>query len=450
MIQKINEFQNIELENQIVSTLIKDEPIFMNLPPFFEVGMFYHENSIKVVKMVLEMAQNGEARTEVGDYDLGLLLEYASKYKLQPAYLSKILSNYSTSNFIHNLQHVKELHLKRQVTSLLYNQLTKIDNINDISDIIDDSSKALDTISNFESGASSIEMQEHVAKHRKELAEKKKMLDSGESFEVKTGLKELDNIITGWMPSELVIIGARPSMGKTAATLQFLLDANKPSLFLSLEMGVNSLINRYIVRFTDINSHDLRVGKLNDYDFQNINNVYSDLEQRNIFIDDFSEENVSKHIKSISAKVKMYIKKYECKVVFIDYLGLLNHSEENNNIGLGRITKIFKAIAKEYNVCVVLLHQLNRGVESRADKRPALSDLRDSGEIEQDADVVIFIYRDDYYTKPEPEYRTNEIEFLIRKNRQGKLDELIFKHNESITEIYNTGDGGANEMPAWE
>jgi replicative DNA helicase len=287
-----------------------------------------------------------------------------------------------------------------------------------------------------------------VARYRKQLDEKIQRAENKEYNVIPTGYPSLDEKMIGWTSQTLSLIGARPSMGKTAIVLDLMLKAQEyaPVLFLSLEMGVNALINRYIMRDADFNRKILHTGEIDVQNRNRIDSILDDLQKKNIFIDDFTINGTDKHIKSVSSKITKFVRNHNVKIVFIDYLGLVQHSAENSNKGLGGITKALTALKKELDIHICLLHQLNRSVESRADKRPLLSDLRDSGEIEEDLDIAMFLYRENYYNQIEMDFEDDpKIEIIFRKNRDGELGTVELTHNYNLTRFIDPKN--TNEMP---
>jgi replicative DNA helicase len=237
---------------------------------------------------------------------------------------------------------------------------------------------------------------------------------------ISTGFKHVDNILGGMQHSDLIILAARPSMGKTAFALNIAEHAavsqKKTVGIFSLEMSKEQLVDRLISSIGMIDSWKLRNGKLNDDDFRNLNEAYGVLAETNLFIDD----GASATVMEVRAKARRLQSEHGLDLIIIDYLQLMQggkaSSQENRTQEVSEISRSLKALAKEIHCPVIALSQLSRAVESRPDKRPMLSDLRESGSIEQDADVVMFLYREDYYNKEES---TNLMEVLVRKHRNG-------------------------------
>ncbi|ALM21956.1 replicativone DNA helicase [Nonlabens tegetincola] len=254
---------------------------------------------------------------------------------------------------------------------------------------------------------------------------------------IPTGFTDLDKLTSGWQPSDLIIIAARPGMGKTAFTLSMArniaIGSNTPVAFFSLEMSSVQLITRLISAETGLSSEKLRTGKLESYEWEQLNVKVKDLEQAPIYIDDTP----SLSIFDLRAKCRRLASQYGIKLIMIDYLQLMtaqtNSKGGNREQEISTISRNLKALAKELNVPVIALSQLSRAVESRGGtKRPLLSDLRESGAIEQDADIVSFIYRPEYYGLEEWDDddrgpTKDQGEFIVAKHRNGATDSIRLK-----------------------
>ncbi|MBP3319589.1 MAG: replicative DNA helicase, partial [Ruminiclostridium sp.] len=237
-----------------------------------------------------------------------------------------------------------------------------------------------------------------------------------------TGFTDLDRTLTGLHPTELVLLAARPGMGKTSFALNILLHAGKFSgksvVFFSLEMSREQLAQRLISSEAFLDNKKLMTGKLNADDWDKVTLASTALSHTNIYIDD----NPSLTVADMNAKCR---RMDNLGLVIIDYLQLMqasgsgrSYAGENRQQVVADISRALKIMAKELHVPVLCLSQLSRANESRSDKRPMLSDLRESGAIEQDADVVMFLYRDDYYNKDSD--KRNQAECIIAKNRRGE------------------------------
>ncbi len=246
---------------------------------------------------------------------------------------------------------------------------------------------------------------------------------------IPTGFRDLDKMTSGLQPSDLVILAARPSMGKTALALNIAqyaaVKAKESVAIFSLEMSKSQLVQRMLCSEAQVDSHRLRTGQLRDTDWRRLSKAAGSLSESRIFIDDTPGIRVME----MRAKARRIQAEHGLDLILIDYLQLMQgrSGSESRQQEVSEISRSLKGLARELNVPVVSLSQLSRAVEQRNDKRPQLSDLRSSGSIEQDADVVAFIYRDDYYN-PDSE-RAGITEIIIGKQRNGPVGtvELAFQ-----------------------
>lgn len=242
----------------------------------------------------------------------------------------------------------------------------------------------------------------------------------GEITGVPTGFIELDRMTAGFQKNDLIIVAARPSVGKTAFALNIAQNVatktDETVAIFSLEMGAEQLVMRMLCAEGNIDSQNLRTGSLTDEDWKKLTMAMGSLSNANIFIDDTPGIKIT----DIRSKCRRLKQEHGLGLVIIDYLQLIQgngRSSENRQQEVSEISRSLKALAREMEVPVIALSQLSRGVEQRQDKRPMMSDIRESGSIEQDADIVAFLYREDYYDK-ETENK-NIIEIIIAKQRNG-------------------------------
>ncbi len=257
---------------------------------------------------------------------------------------------------------------------------------------------------------------------------------------VPTGFKNLDNILAGLQSSDFIVIAGRPSVGKTAFSLgiahNVAVKSQIPVAIFSLEMSKEQLVDRLLASEAGIDSWKLRTGNLDDNDFLKINHAYGALSEAPLFIDDSSIVNVLE----MRTKARRLQAEHGLGLIIIDYLQLMSggtgYSSENRVQEVSAISRSLKSLARELNVPVIALSQLSRAVEARPSKIPMLSDLRESGSIEQDADVVMFVYREEIYD--EDTERKNITDILVRKHRNGPIGqtELFFnKETQRLTTI---------------
>ena len=226
----------------------------------------------------------------------------------------------------------------------------------------------------------------------------KKIEDKQPHTGEETGFFELDDLLCGLQPSELIIVAGRPSMGKTALGLNMAenlaLTQGKPTLFFSLEMSRQQVAQRILCSRARVNSHRLRRGRVTDQDLERLKDAADEISGRPLFVDDSS----SLSILELRARARMAYRKHSVKAIFVDYLQLMHaRGWETRQAEVAEISRGLKALAKELNVPIVAMAQLNRNPEDRTGNRPRMSDLRESGAIEQDADVVMLLHRESYY-----------------------------------------------------
>ena len=241
---------------------------------------------------------------------------------------------------------------------------------------------------------------------------------------LETGFMDLDYKTSGLQPSDLILIAARPSMGKTAFVLnlaqQMAFKKDVPVAIFSLEMSKEQLVNRMLSLESHVDAQKIRTGRLNDEEWMNLVEGSANIANSKLFIDDTPGITLSA-MRSKCRKLKM---EHDIQIVIIDYLQLMSGNSGNNASRQQEISDIsrgLKALARELNVPVIALSQLSRAVEQRPDHRPMLSDLRESGAIEQDADVVMFLYREGYYNRDLSEAEQRVAEVIIAKQRNGPI-----------------------------
>ena len=256
-----------------------------------------------------------------------------------------------------------------------------------------------------------------------------------------TNFTEFDNKLNGLNKSDLIIIAGRPAMGKTAFALNLLMNFGKANenvkaLFVSLEMGVKQLYTRILAMESGINAQNLKRKDIPEYEFEKLYDGYRGImEASTIEILDKANVNISE-LRNIATKYK---KNNGLDLIIIDYLQLLSGSDKNSKNRQEEVSEIsrkLKQLARELDIPVIALSQLSRSVESRADKRPLLSDLRESGAIEQDADIVIFLYRDEYYNPTTSDLGMAEV--IIAKHRNGAVGTVKLKFEPNLTKFSNT------------
>lgn len=306
------------------------------------------------------------------------------------------------------------------------------DNAN-VNDLIGDAERELFEVSDKIVKSDYVPMDQLLADAMERIAELQK--NKGALRGLKTGFADLDKKTAGFQKGDLIIIGARPAMGKTtfAQNLAYnIANINKKGvLFFSMEMAANEIVDRMISDIADVDNWRMRTGNLSDEEFSRIGDALGEIDELPIYIDDTSAMTIAE----LRNKARRAMHDHNISIVIVDYLQLMNGSDRYAGNRVQEVTEIsrgLKILARELEIPVVALAQLSRNVTGRDDPRPVLSDLRESGSIEQDADLVMFLHRIDYYKKPEEE-DTNITELLIRKHRHGAIGmiELFFDGEKS-------------------
>jgi replicative DNA helicase len=320
----------------------------------------------------------------------------------------------------------------------------------DIQDVYGMHIQAMQDVGTLIAGSdSTVTMKEMLKDAYSAMFERIDKFKNSVSQGIDTGIVLLNKYTGGWQPGNLVVIAGRPSMGKTALALHFARTAGmkgEETLFFSLEMTPRQLADRLILSNTSIDGNSYRTGSLTEDDVGQVDASISILENARIVVD----RNVSAIPSYIRSRVREQAGR-GCRMVIIDYLGLVSPENRNRSFSrdneIGEITRALKVIAMENDIPVLLLCQLNRECEGRANKKPQLSDLRDSGNIEQDADVVLMVFRPSYYFSdadmpqeycfPDGSAKRNYGQIIIAKNRNGVTGCIGFGHNDTITAVYD-------------
>ena len=338
------------------------------------------------------------------------------------AFLASLINAVSTSAHIeHYSKVVAEKSRARKVIEDLSQSISSVyDGQKDLNEILSQTEQNLSTISNeqkkgFRTIIDVIDSTQSILDERSQKV--------GDVTGTSTGFTDFDQITTGLHEDNLIIIAARPAMGKTAFALNIAQNVAKSSdkavAIFSLEMGAESLVERMLSAEGLIPSYHVRTGNLSESEWRRMISAQEQLAKGKIFIDDTAGIRISE----IRSKAKRLAQENGgLGLIVIDYLQLIEgRGRENRQQEVSEISRQLKIIAKELKVPVIALSQLSRGVDQRNDKRPILSDLRESGSIEQDADIVAFLYREAYYKRDEQEEPDNVTELILEKNRHGSL-----------------------------
>lgn len=433
-----------EIEEAVLGALMLESNAINNVIDKLDAESFYYNNHQQIYQAILELYKASEPIDMITVVEKlntkGYLEEIGGAYFIA-SLTDKIAS---AAHLEKHSRIIKEFYIKRQTILKMRESEQQIKDGEDIGDVLFQIRSDNDILYEKLVGNQTTL---HIRSALKEAAEsmynRKELSDKGVCSGISTGLKDLDKIINGWQNSELVVIASRPAMGKTAMCLHFAKAAakqNKSVTLFSLEMSKVSLADRLILSKTNISPEKYRAGKLSKEETNEIEKAIGKLCQYPIYIDD----NPCVSMSYIRSKSRLLKSQNRCDIVMIDYLQLANEAKDktrNREQEIAQMSREAKIIAKELNVPVILLSQLNRSVESRADKKPLLSDLRESGAIEQDADMVMFIHRPEYYGINVKDMQGNDLtnygELIIAKNRNGATSTIPFRHDGTLNRIYD-------------
>lgn len=350
-----------------------------------------------------------------------------------PVRISELTSNVASAAHIeYHARIVAQKFLARRLISFCSEiEKKSFDESYDIDDLLQEAEGKLFEISqgNLKKDFTQIDPVINSAMEQIEAAGKRESGLSG----LQTGFHNLDKLTSGWQNSDLIIIAARPAMGKTAFVLSMAknmaVDYNTPVAIFSLEMSNLQLVNRLISNVCEIEGEKIKSGRLSRQEWEQLNSRVRSLFSAPLYVDD----SPSLSILELRTKARRLVKEYGVKIIIIDYLQLMNATGMkfgSREQEVSMISRSLKQLAKELNIPVIALSQLSRKVEERNDgnKRPQLSDLRESGAIEQDADIVCFIHRPEYYTRSTTDAENRDIrgmaEFIVAKHRSGSVDDI--------------------------
>lgn len=413
--------QNLEAEASLLGALLIDADALVKIADAVRPDDFFdakHKHIYEAILALYEQRSPIDVLTLANQLkDTGLLDMVGG-----PSYLTEL------TNFVPTAAHVEQYAdivaqkaLRRRLITASQDLTTLgFDESKQLKELIEEAETRLFEVSNQHVRQTLVSLETILAESFDRLDDLHK--DKGKIRGVPTGYKDLDDVLAGFQKSDLFILAARPAMGKTAFVLNLAhniaLQAKESVLIFSLEMGKEQLVDRLLSMESGVDAWALRTGNLTDQDFEKIGQAMGNLSEAKIFIDDSPGITVS----DLRTKARRHAHQHGVGVIIIDYLQLMSGGSkfggsDNRVQEISEISRGLKVIARELNVPVIALSQLSRSVESRPDKRPQLSDLRESGSIEQDADIVAFIYREDYYN-PETENK-NIMSILIKKHRNG-------------------------------
>jgi len=427
--------QNLEAEKSILAAMMVDKIALQKGLEKVSADHFYLERHQIIFKAMLELEDNNQA------VDIITLIDkLRTMQKLEEAggivYLTEMSSIAPlVSNIGDYCDIVKEKALLREVVSVARNMADKAYSDGEFEEIIDRAEMQFFELSRQRDTKSYSIIRDVVKETFEQIEENYRTKD--QITGLRTGYVDFDDITNGLQPSDLVIIAARPSMGKTALCLNFAqniaLREKANVLFFSLEMASHQLVHRMICSEARVNSQRVRKGYVEQQEWDRIGQAVATLSEAKVFIDDTP----GIPILELRSKARRLKSERGVDLIIVDYLQLVTspHRSENRQQEIAYITRQLKELARELEIPLIALAQLSRQVEQRQDKRPMLSDLRESGEIEQTADVVGFIYREDYYDQETDQ--KNIAEILISKQRNGPTGRIKLMFNKQFGRFEN-------------
>ncbi len=424
--------QAIDLEEVVLGAMMLEKNAVNSVIDMLTPDVFYkdaHQKIFTAIKDLFGKSEPIDILTVTNQLKSSGNLEVVGG----PYYISQLTNRVvSSANIEYHARIILQKYIQRQLIVISSDIIKEAyEDTTDIFDLLDKAENKLFQISENNLKRSHDQMPDLVSMAIADIENARN--DSASLRGVPSGYTELDRITQGWQKSDLIILAARPSMGKTAFALNLArnaaVDFNKPIAFFSLEMSSVQLVTRLISTETSLTADKLRTGNLEEYEWQQLNTMVSPLVNAKIFIDDTAQLSIF----DLRAKCRRLKQQHDIQMIFIDYLQLMTAKGDKGSTReqeISNISRSLKSLAKELNVPVLALSQLSRSVESRpGSKKPILSDLRESGAIEQDADMVIFIYRPEYYglTEEDGESTKGKSIISIAKHRNGKLADVTLK-----------------------
>ncbi|GAA4791695.1 replicative DNA helicase [Olivibacter ginsenosidimutans] len=428
--------QAVDLEEAVLGALMVEKDALSTVIDILKVDTFYKDAHQKIFEAIVNLFQKSspiDLLTVTAELrKMGALEMVGGAY-----YITQLTDRVvSAANIEYHARIISQKYIQRELIKISTEIINNAyEDTSDIFDLLDTAEKSLFDIAQNNLRRDTRKMDDIMREAVNNLEQLRDRTDALTG--VPSGFTALDRITSGWQPSDLVIIAARPAMGKTAFVLTCARNAavlhDKPVAVFSLEMSSVQLVNRLISGETEIEQEKLKKGTLADHEWTQLHSRIGKLTEAPLLIDDTPALNVFE----FRAKCRRLKAQYDIQMVIVDYLQLMHGKAEGKGGGnreqeIGSISRALKSVAKELNIPVLALSQLSRAVESRpgASKRPMLSDLRESGSIEQDADMVLFLYRPEYYgmTEDEEGRPTAGVgEVIIAKNRHGETNIVPLK-----------------------
>lgn len=450
--------QAVDLEEAVLGALMLEKDALTTVIDILKPESFYKDAHQEIYKAILTLFNNSEPIDM-----LTVTAQLRKDGKLEVIggayYITELTTKVnSAANIEYHARVITEQSIKRELISISTEiQTEAYEDTTDVFNLLDKTEQSLFEVSESHIRKNYADMRSLMHEAMMELEARKEHKDGLTG--IPSGFNALDRVTSGWQPSDLVIIAARPGMGKTAFVVSAMrnaaVDFNQAVAIFSLEMSSIQLVNRLVSAEAELDSEKLKKGNLAEHEWQQLLHKTSKLTEAPIFIDDTP----ALSILELRAKCRRLKAQHDIKLIIIDYLQLMSGDTGKGQSGnreqeIASISRALKGIAKELAVPVIALSQLSRAVETRGgDKRPQLSDLRESGSIEQDADIVMFLYRPEYYQITEDENgmpTTGTGEVIIAKHRNGALDNVQLKYISRFTKFANmdmAGEGDYTSFP---
>ncbi|MDQ4100172.1 MAG: replicative DNA helicase [Chloroflexota bacterium] len=435
---------NIEAEQSVLGSILIDRDAIIRIASYVKPDDFYISANGRVYQAILDLYN----RREPTDF-VTLSDELERKGQLDDiggiGYLSSLLNSVPTAVHVEYYGRIVE---RTATLRRLIDAGTRIVGIGyreevAAEDALDAAERALFEVSQRRTTRDFVSIAEVLDRFFDQIEYLQQ--HRGDVVGVPTGFADLDQLTGGLQRSDLIILAARPSMGKTALALGLAYGAavqhGKTVGIFSLEMSAEQLVQRLLSTETGVDSHRLRLGQIDDSEWERISRALGRLSEANIFIDDSANAAVM----DVRSKARRLQAEHGVDMIIVDYLQLMSGRRSDNRVQeISEISRGLKGLARELNVPVIALSQLSRAVESRSDHRPMLSDLRESGSIEQDADIVMFIYRDDKYD--ENSEKKGIAEVIVAKHRNGPVGSVNLRFFERTArfadlELYREPEG---------
>ena len=437
--------QALDLEEAVLGAIMLEKDAILSVLDILEPQSFYKESH----QQIFEVAQSLSQAEKPIDL-LTVTEELRKAEKLEAVggavYISQLTSRVgSAAHLEYHARIVAQKYIQRELIRVSSDiQERAFDEGTDVDDLLDYSERELLNIAEGHIKKETIKLNNLIKTALEQIEEAGKRKDSLSG--VPSGFTRLDRLTSGWQKSDLVILAAGPSMGKTAFVLSMArnmaVDYSRPVAFFSLEMSSIQLVNRLIIGETQLGSDKIRTGRLENYEWEQLEYKIKDLEKAPIYVDDTPAISIFE----FRAKCRRLKQKYDIQAVVIDYLQLMTGSKESGSREqeVSNISRSLKSVAKELDIPVIALSQLNRSVEMRSgNKRPQLSDLRESGAIEQDADLVLFIHRPEYYgmdVDEEGNSLKGVAEIIVAKHRNGPTGDIQLKFVREFAKFVDMDD----------